>query len=60
MAGIKYVTHEGLNKLKEELDHLMLVERKKFSNRLLRPATKEISQKMLNMTLPRMLRLCWK
>jgi transcription elongation GreA/GreB family factor len=31
MSGINYMTLEGLNKLKKELDHLMKVERPAIS-----------------------------
>lgn len=34
MGKIKYYTEEGLNALKEELDHLMYVERKQISQQI--------------------------
>ncbi|MGV8139143.1 MAG: hypothetical protein AB2L20_28440 [Mangrovibacterium sp.] len=34
MGKVTYITQEGLNKLKEELDHLMNVERPSISRQI--------------------------
>lgn len=34
MAGINYMTQEGFDKLREEIEHLTMVERKRISNQI--------------------------
>ena len=60
--AISYLTPEGYEKLRNELEHLKTKgrEEKKYQQRLQRLETKEIFQKTQNTMLQKMLMVIWK
>ena len=58
--AITYMTKDGYKKKMEEIAYLESVDVQKYPLQLLKLATKATSRKMLNMTLQKKHKACWK
>lgn len=59
MAKVTYLTQEGYDKLRAELDHLISVERPSISAQIAEAEIKETCPKMQNTMLPKMHKASW-